>query len=513
MQRNQRNHWLVRRPQSRLWCSLVALVTLCFGVSTPALAAPISDADITRAVEDQYMNDLTVPYDEIDVATAEGIVTLSGTVSHLAAKRRAAKIAEQVKGVRAVVNQVQVEPTWQMSDATIERDVIAALQYDPATDSWEIGADVSNGEVTLTGTVDSWSEAQLAERAAAQVKGVREVINNIDIAYDSSRPDSELRAEVEQSLRWNVLVDDALIDVAVNDGVVTLTGTVGSAAEKFEAAADAWVTGVEDVDIANLNVERWARDDDLRHEMDAELTDTAIVDAVSDALFYDPRVTAREVGITVDDGEVTLRGDVPTLRAKQAAAQDARHTVGVTHVDNRIRIRAVSPMTDIEVAEAITDALERDPYVERYEIAVTVVDGIATLTGSVDTYFEKVRAENLASQALGVVRVSNHLDVEYANDPLITDPYLDDFAIRDYTWYDYSPPHTVTELDSEIRDDIQDELFWSPFVDSDAVTVTVEDGTAHLTGTVDSWGERAAATENAYEGGAVWVDNDLTVAP
>jgi osmotically-inducible protein OsmY len=493
--------------------SLVAIVALAVGVGTPAAAAPISDADITRAVEDEYMNDLTVPYDDINVVTVEGIVTLSGAVSHLAAKQRAAAIAEQVKGVRSVVNELTVEPAWQLSDGTIERDVIAALQYDPATESWEIGVDVSDGTVTLTGAVDSWTESQLAEQSAAQVKGVREVVNNIEVEYDATRSDSEIQAEVEQSLRWNVLVDDALIDVDVDDSVVTLTGTVGSAAEKLEAGADAWVTGVEAVNVDDLSVERWARDDDLRHDMSAEVTDVAIADAVDDALFYDPRVTAREIDITVSNGTVTLRGDVPTLRAKRAAAQDARNTVGVIDVDNRIRVRAVTPMTDMEVAEAVADAFERDPYVERYEIGVTVVDGVATLSGAVDTYFEKVRAENLASQALGVVRVSNHLDVEYTRDPLITDPYLDDFAIRDYTWYDYSPPRTVNELDAEIREDIRDELFWSPFVDSDAVTVTVDDGTAHLTGTVDSWGERSAATENAYEGGAVWVDNDLTVAP
>jgi osmotically-inducible protein OsmY len=61
----------------------------------------------------------------------------------------------------------------------------------------------------------------------------------------------------------------------------------------------------------------------------------------------------------------------------------------------------------------------------------------------------------------------------------------------------------------EIVEDIRDELFWSPFVDSDDIMVTVDDGTATLTARVESLDERCAATENAFEGGAV--ANDLRI--
>jgi len=57
----------------------------------------------------------------------------------------------------------------------------------------------------------------------------------------------------------------------------------------------------------------------------------------------------------------------------------------------------------------------------------------------------------------------------------------------------------------------EDEFFWSPFVDGDDITVQMEDGVAELTGTVDTWSEREAAEENARQGGAVIVDNDLLV--
>jgi osmotically-inducible protein OsmY len=67
------------------------------------------------------------------------------------------------------------------------------------------------------------------------------------------------------------------------------------------------------------------------------------------------------------------------------------------------------------------------------------------------------------------------------------------------------------KTDAAIKEDIEDELFWSPFVDLDEVTVKVDGGTAILTGEVDSLGEYEAATENALEGGAHEVDNNLVV--
>ena len=89
-------------------------------------------------------------------------------------------------------------------------------------------------------------------------------------------------------------------------------------------------------------------------------------------------------------------------------------------------------------------------------------------------------------------------------------PYIDDWVLNDYDWY-VDTNRFTTKTDWEIKEDIDDELFWSPFVDSDDVSVSVDDGVAELTGTVDTWAERETATVNAIEGGAVTVDNDLSV--
>jgi osmotically-inducible protein OsmY len=128
----------------------------------------------------------------------------------------------------------------------------------------------------------------------------------------------------------------------------------------------------------------------------------------------------------------------------------------------------------------------------------------------VSTYYEKAEAENEAASVLGVSDVSNQINVVDITEPMTYDPYVDDEYLYEYTWYDYAPAGAI-ETDWDIRDEINDEMWWSPYVDSDEVTVSVEDGVATLTGTVDSWMEYDAARENAFEGGATGVVNRLTV--
>lgn len=194
------------------------------------------------------MEDVATPAGFIDVSTAEGVVTLEGSVSHILARERAEKIARTVKGVRAVVNRITVAPPYR-TDAEIREKVENALLANPATDSWQVAAEVDTAVVTLTGRVDSWQEKQLAWTVAKGVYGVRDLRNELDIDYDQARTDAQIRDEVAEILLWDSRVDSALIDVSVEDGRVGLSGIVGSAAERRIAVADAWVDGTEYVDL------------------------------------------------------------------------------------------------------------------------------------------------------------------------------------------------------------------------------------------------------------------------
>lgn len=114
-------------------------------------------------------------------------------------------------------------------------------------------------------------------------------------------------------------------------------------------------------------------------------------------------------------------------------------------------------------------------------------NGEVKLTGSVENEYERRRAEDAASEVDGVVNVDNRIVVSHASIA------------------------AVQKSDWEITQDIEDELYWSPFVNRSDVHVEVDDGVATLTGTVNTWAERIAAQKNAREGGAVSVENDLRV--
>jgi osmotically-inducible protein OsmY len=128
-----------------------------------------TDREISNAVERQFMFHSTTPFHLINVETYDGIVTLSGTVDELLAKDRAVKVAQMVKGVRAVVDEIEVEAPSR-SDITLESEIAAALANDPATETYEVIVDASDGIVTLSGMVDSWQEKQVA---AFEAKGVK----------------------------------------------------------------------------------------------------------------------------------------------------------------------------------------------------------------------------------------------------------------------------------------------------------------------------------------------------
>ncbi len=205
---------------------------------------------------------------------------------------------------------------------------------------------------------------------------------------------------------------------------------------------------------------------------------------IEDAFVYDPRVHAFNVNAEVEYAMVTLTGTVDNLKAKRAAEQDARNTMGVVRVKNLIRVRPETAREDAEIAESIRKGIRRHAYLERFEITVTVRNAKAYLRGSVDSRFEKELAGDVAARVNGVAAVHNAIQVEY------------------------TPPESP---DWEIAEDIRSQLFWSPFVDGDDVTVSVVDGVATLFGTVEDWRESQAAETNAVQGGAERVVNKLKV--
>lgn len=444
----------------------------------------VDDAEIAVAVESELWSDRGIDSHKIDVSATDGIVTLDGSAASLLAEERAIEIARAVRGVRAVVDEIDVAPPAR-SDADIREDVKAALHDDPAAESYEVRVSVEDAVVRLRGPVDSWAERRLAADVVRGVRGVRSVENDIMVDYAARRSDAEIAGDIESGLAWDVWVDASGISVDVSHGEVRLEGVVGSAAERARAVRDAYVAGVRAVDAGGLEVEPWAADRLKRESRPAARSDREIREAVMDAFTYDPRIYSARPEVSVEEGAVTLRGSVRSLSEKVAALSDARNTAGVWKVRDLLKVRPEDPAGDETIAAKVESAIERDPYLERYEIDVSVFSGRVYLTGGVDSLFEKIRAESIASGVSDVVEVIDNLRVDLVR------PYESDWAIKD---------------------DIERELYWNPWLNDQDMEVVVENGIATLTGTVDTWFERQLAREEAIEGGAVEVRNRLSIA-
>lgn len=144
------------------------------GLALPASAAPtenLQDEDVADALDLELLLDDKTSFNNIDVRVVNGIATLDGESRHLLAKERAARIAESVKGVRSVVNLIDVLPRTVVSAGQLRHDVESALFSDPATDSYEIEVNTdADGKVTGENVLVKWtilSIENIASRSAA----------------------------------------------------------------------------------------------------------------------------------------------------------------------------------------------------------------------------------------------------------------------------------------------------------------------------------------------------------
>ncbi len=445
--------------------------------------AMLPDQVITEAAESALSIDKSVPSHLIDVHTHQGIVTLVGNVPHYRAKERAAQLVETVKGVESVINGLTVKIS-QRSDEDILQDMRRVLQEDPVTDAYDITATLQDGVVTLSGTVPSLAAKELVAWVVSGVRGVRDVENTLVTELKETRSDSVLLEEIQKRLKADVWVNEESVFLAVKDGVVTLDGVVGSVAEKRRVVRDAGIAGVKEIDESLLFVKAWAQGNMQRKRETGFRSDEEIKETLELAFLYDPRVSAFNPTISVRQGIVTLTGLVSNLKAKRAAEDAAKYTRGVQWVKNFLKVRPEGEMSDEKLSRKVKLALHDNPFVNSLNIGVFVLLGRAILHGEVESEFQKKQAEESAAGVTGVVEIKNNLIVKDS-----------------WTW----------RPDSIIKRDIENELWWSPYVDSDEVEVSVKQGVATLSGVVDSYLEYEMAIENAREGGAKQVESMLRI--
>lgn len=216
------------------------------------------------------------------------------------------------------------------------------------------------------------------------------------------------------------------------------------------------------------------------------MTDNELKTHVQNALDWEPSVDASDIGVSVDEGVVTLRGNVASYAEKVAAERAVLRVYGVKAVadDLAVHLGNLFARTDTEIAHAAVAALKWNAVVPKDKITVAVTNGWLTLTGTVDWQYQRDAAFRTVRDLTGVKGVTNSVTVK----------------------------SHVKSMD--VRDKIEAAFKRSAEIDARRVNVTALDGKVVLSGNVHSWFERQEAERAAWAApGVTQVEDRLTITP
>ena len=217
------------------------------------------------------------------------------------------------------------------TDTELHRDVLEELKWDSRVDQTEVGVEIDDGVVTLTGTVTSWAKRMAAQEAARRVMGVLDVANDIKVKLPGglARTDTEIAQAVRRALEWDVFVPEEKITSTVTDGFVTLEGSL----ERWSQRADAEravrnLTGVKGV-VNKIRVKP------------APVPTGNVRKAIEQALERRAEREAKRINVDVHDGIVKLTGTVHSWAERKSVIAAARFTPGVQDVEDRLTVQPV----------------------------------------------------------------------------------------------------------------------------------------------------------------------------
>jgi osmotically-inducible protein OsmY len=210
----------------------------------------------------------------------------------------------------------------------------------------------------------------------------------------------------------------------------------------------------------------------------APLPDTRLSNAIRQAIQRDPELGSQEIRASVANGDVTLGGTVPTLSAKNRAAQLVSRFKGVSALTNGLVVTAPA-RSDAEIKKAVSTAIQRDAATRTAKVQVTSEAGAVSLRGSADSPTQRDLLAEVASRVSGVGQVNLAVDLSQGS------------------------PRGDAEMAAEVRDRIHDDAR----LDGTRIAVEVKGQSVAVSGVVGSLAQRDAAVEDAWAARVANVDS------
>jgi osmotically-inducible protein OsmY len=213
--------------------------------------------------------------------------------------------------------------------------------------------------------------------------------------------------------------------------------------------------------------------------------DTNLTADVSDELFWDPKLDSTAIAVSADDGRITLRGTIGSLREKREAKKAAERVFGVIAVDNHLQVRLMNDAkrADADLRGDVLQALMLDSLIPK-TVDAKVEDGFVTLTGKANWQYERDEAEFVASNIVGALDVFDEIELQYP-----------------------------TPSAGDVKDSVKKAFKRNAALDAEDLDISTDNGTLTVKGTVRSWAEHDEAIGAAWAApGVVTVRDDLTVA-
>lgn len=327
------------------------LLALCLWLPVALAENPFGQQfDLNKIIQQEINRDANFENLNVKAHMLDGYVTLEGYVDNIWQRDRLIEISQGVNGVKGVIDKLDIVEI-SIDSHNLAKAIALKLYRDEVADAYELKLITDNyGRVKLEGSVDSKFEKKAAEQSLKQVKGVRYTLNDLVVKDEGKRSDSEIEKDLEYALYDNTLIDERRLESKVRKNTAIVEGNVGSEREALVIEQiSKEVAGVKDVRVTEVTVVPQFDRTIVFKLVPSELeyTDNALERAVDQANYYDTRVFSYNIDVEARNGVVRLSGVAKSEKAREAALENARNTIGVRDVIDGLSVDEFAPTEEL----------------------------------------------------------------------------------------------------------------------------------------------------------------------